>query len=148
MDTMTHQEIIALFDRRADAFARRDVRALAGMYAATGVVESPMAGGSVAGPAAIAQLYEALFKTFPDATLTTEELVIDGDRVAQVATLAGTDAGGFLGLPASGKPFRVPVLILITVTDRQIVSERRIYDFTGLLIQIGVLKAQPAVARP
>jgi len=102
MDTMTRQEIIALFDRRADAFARRDVRALAGMYAATGVVESPMAGGAVTGPAAIAQLYEALFKTFPDATLTTEELVIDGDRVAQVATLAGTDAGGFLGLPATG----------------------------------------------
>ncbi len=141
---MTHEEIVALFDRRADAFARRDVTALAGMHAATGVVESPMAGGSVTGPAAIAQLYEAFFKAFPDATLTTEELVIDGDRVAQVATLAGTDSGGFLGLPASGKPFRVPLLILITVKDQQIVSERRIYDFTGLLIQIGVLKAQPA----
>ena len=141
---MTHEEIVALFDRRADAFSRRDVKALAGMHAATGVVESPMAGGSVTGPAAIAQLWEALFKAFPDATLTTEELVIDGDRVAQVATLAGTDAGGFLGLPASGKPFRVPVLILLTVSDQQIVSERRIYDFTGLLIQIGVLKAQPA----
>jgi len=29
------------------------------------------------------------------------------------------------------------------VTDRQIAHERRIYDFTGLLIQIGVLKAKP-----
>ena len=141
---MTHEEIVALFDRRADAFARRDVTALAGMHAATGIVESPMAGGSVTGTAAIAHLYEAFFKAFPDGTLTTEELVIDGDRVAQVATLAGTDSGGFLGLPASGKPFRVPVLILMTVKDQQIVSERRIYDFTGLLIQIGVLKAQPA----
>jgi steroid delta-isomerase-like uncharacterized protein len=141
---MTRQEIVALFDRREDAFARHDVKALSGMHAATGVVESPMAGGSVTGQAAIGQLYEALFKAFPDATLTTEELVIDGDRVAQVATLAGTDVGGFLGLPSSGKPFRAPVLILITVRDQQIVSERRIYDFTGLLIQIGVLKARPA----
>ena len=111
---MTHAEIVALLDRRADAFARRDVPALAGIHAATAVVESPMAGGSVTGPAAIGQLYESFFKAFPDATLTTEELVIDGDRVAQVATLAGTDSGGFLGLPASGKPFRVPLLILIT----------------------------------
>jgi steroid delta-isomerase-like uncharacterized protein len=140
---MTHEEIVALLDRRGDAFARRDVTALAGMHAATAVVESPIAGGSVTGPAAIAQLYESLFKAFPDATLTTEELVIDGDRVAQVATLAGTDSGGFLGLPATGKPFRVLVLILITARDQQIVSERRIYDFTGLLIQIGVLKAKP-----
>jgi steroid delta-isomerase-like uncharacterized protein len=141
---MTQEEIVALFDRRADAFARRDVTALAGMHSATCVVESPMAGGSVTGTAAIAQLYEALFKAFPDATLTTEELVIDGDRVAQVATLTGTDTGGLLGLPASGKPFRAPVLILVTARDQQIVSERRIYDFTGLLIQIGVLRAQPA----
>ena len=73
---------------------------------------------------------------------TTEELVIDGDRAAQVATLAGTDTGGFLGLPASGKPFRVPILTPHG-KDQQIVSERRIYDFTGLLIQIGVLKASP-----
>jgi steroid delta-isomerase-like uncharacterized protein len=141
---MTHEEIVALFDRRADAWVRRDVSALADMHGGTGVIESPMAGGTVTGRAAIAQLYDAFFKSFPDARITTDELVIDGDRVAQVATLAGTDAGGFLGLPASGKPFRVPLLILLTVRDQQIVSERRIYDFTGLLIQIGVLKARPA----
>jgi steroid delta-isomerase-like uncharacterized protein len=141
---MTHEEIVALFDRRAAAWERRDVAALAGLHAEAGVVESPIAGGVVTGRVAIAQLYEALFKAFPDATVTTEEIVIDGDRAAQVAMFAGTDAGGFLGLPASGKPFRVPLLVLLTVKDQQIVSERRIYDFTGLLIQIGVLKATPA----
>jgi steroid delta-isomerase-like uncharacterized protein len=139
---MTREEIVALLDRRAAAFERRDVMALASLHASTGVVESPMAGGSVTGRTAIAQLYDALFKAFPDATVTTDELVIDGDRAAQVGTLAGTDHGGFLGLPAGGKPFRVPLLILVTVRDQQIVSERRIYDFTGLLIQIGVLKAK------
>ena len=141
---MTREEIVALFDRRAAALERRDVTALAGMHAGTGVVESPTVGGSVTGRAAIAQLYEAWFKAFPDMTLTTDKIVIDGDRVAQVATLAGTDTGGFLGLPASGKPFRVPLLVLFTVRDQQIVSERRIYDFTGLLIQIGVLKTKQA----
>jgi len=141
---MTHEEIAALFDRRQAAWERRDVTALAGLHAGACVVESPTAGGSVTGRAAISRLYEAWFKAFPDVTLTTDELVIDGDRVAQIATIAGTDTGGFLGLPASGKPFRVPLLVLFTVKDQQIVSERRIYDFTGLLIQIGVLKAKPA----
>ncbi|MGH9146149.1 MAG: hypothetical protein ACRD1Q_05525 [Vicinamibacterales bacterium] len=28
--------------------------------------------------------------------------------------------------------------------DGQIVHERRIYDFTGILIQVGLLKAKPA----
>ena len=141
---MTREEIVALLDRRTAAWESRDVTALAGLHAGSGIVESPIAGGSVTGRPAIAQVYEALFKAFPDATVTIDELVIDGDRAAQVGTLAGTDSGGFLGLPASGKPFRVPLLVLLTVRDHQIVSERRIYDFTSLLIQIGVLKTRHA----
>jgi hypothetical protein len=33
---------------------------------------------------------------------------------------------------------------VITVADGLIASERRIYDFTGLLVQLGVLRAKPA----
>jgi steroid delta-isomerase-like uncharacterized protein len=141
---MTREEIIALFDRRLDAWERHDSAALTSLHAGTCIVDSPMAGGAVTGRVAIGQLYEALFKAFPDATSTPEELLIDGDRVAQIATFSGTDTGGFLGLPATGKPFRVPILILYTLRDHQIVHERRIYDFTGLLVQIGVLKTKPA----
>jgi len=38
----------------------------------------------------------------------------------------------------------MPVIILFTVRDEHILHERRVYDFTGLLVQIGVLKAKPA----
>jgi steroid delta-isomerase-like uncharacterized protein len=142
--TMTREEIAALFERRHAAWQRRDTAALAGLHASMGVVESPTAGGSVTGRAAIGQVYETWFAAFPDGAYTPEELLIDGDRVVQIATLSGTDTGGFLGLPATGKPFRVPVVMLCTLQDHQIVYERRIYDFTGMLIQIGVLKAKPA----
>jgi hypothetical protein len=36
------------------------------------------------------------------------------------------------------------MVFLYTVKDGQILHERRIYDFTGMLVQIGVLKAKPA----
>ncbi len=58
--------------------------------------------------------------------------------------LAGTDLGGFMGLAPTGKPFRITIVFLFTFDDRHIVHERRIYDFTGMLVQIGVLKAKPA----
>ncbi len=32
---------------------------------------------------------------------------------------------------------------MYTLKDGKVVHERRIYDFTGMLIQIGVLKAKP-----
>ena len=49
-----------------------------------------------------------------------------------------------MGLAPTGKPFRIPIVYLFTFDDRFIVHERRIYDFTGMLVQIGVLKAKPA----
>ncbi len=75
---------------------------------------------------------------------TFEEPLIDGNRVVQMITSVGTDTGQFLGLPPTGKPFRVRVVFLTTVRDHLIVHEQRVYDFTGMLVQIGVLKAKPA----
>ncbi len=60
-----------------------------------------------------------------------------------VLSVEGTNIGGFLGLEASGKPFRLAAVFVYEFKDRQIVRERRIYDFTGMLTQIGVLKTKP-----
>lgn len=81
---------------------------------------------------------------FLDMKTLTDELIVDGNHVAQLLNIEGTDLGGFLGMPASGKPFRLAAVFLHELDDHQIVRERRIYDFTGLLMQIGVLKAKPA----
>jgi predicted ester cyclase len=127
------------------ALRARDATALGRMYSGTCVVESPTAGGSVTGSNAIADVYAAWFKGFPDLVTTFDEPLIDGDRVVQFVVSEGTDTGGFLGVPPTGKPFRIPIVFLSTVKDHQIVHEQRVYDFTGMLVQIGVLKAKPAV---
>ena len=141
---MTRQDVEELFARRQQARARRDSAALAMLHSPDCVLESPMAGGTVQGRRAIEQVYRAWFTAFPDVTFSVDEaLIIDGDRVAQRVTSSGTDTGGFLSFPPTGKAFRVPLVLLFTLADNKIVHERRIYDFTGMLIQIGVLKAKP-----
>lgn len=139
---MTREAIVELFHRWHEAADRRDVPAIIGLYADTCIVESP-AGGAVTGRAAIAEIFAAFYKGFPDFKLTTGEMLIDGDQVAQIGTLTGTDTGGFMGIPATGKPFRLPIVVLYTVKDGLILHERRIYDFTGMLVQVGILKAKP-----
>ena len=57
---MTREEISALLTRRRQAYERRDIIALANLYSETGIVESPMAGGSVTGRVAIAELCRAM----------------------------------------------------------------------------------------
>ena len=140
---MTREQIVALFERAHHAIAARDAAAMAGLHAETCVLDSPTAGGPVTGRSAIARVYETWFRGFPDLRATYDELLVDGDRVAQLMTVSGTDTGGFLGLPPTGKPFQIPILWLCTVKDDLIVRSRPIYDFTGLLVQIGVLKTKP-----
>jgi len=75
--------------------------------------------------------------------IRTSQLVIDGSHVAQLVSFEGTDLGRLLGLDPTGRSFRLSAALVFEFNERQIVRERRIYDFTGLLVQIGVMKAKP-----
>jgi predicted ester cyclase len=141
---MDRQEIVRLFAQRHEAVARHDAVEASMFYADNCVLVSPTAGGTVHGRAAVRQVYEAWFKAFPDVVPTREDLLVDGDRVAEVTSVAGSDTGGFMGLPPTGKPFKLTMFVVCAVKDAKIVHERRIYDYTGMLVQIGVLKAKPA----
>ena len=139
---LTREELAALFDRRQEAFDNLDAEALSADYADDCVVESPAA-GTLQGAAAVVRARRAWFDAFPDLKYSTDRLVIDGAHVVQLVTIEGTDIGGFMGLP-SGKSFKAPAVFVFEFRDRKIVREIRIYDFTGVLIQIGLLKAKPA----
>jgi steroid delta-isomerase-like uncharacterized protein len=140
---MTRLHVEALFARREAALSQRDVAAISSLYSDDVVVESPMAGGAVHGRTAADEVNRAFIAGFPDVSFTREALMIDGDRAVWIGEVRGTDTGGFMGLAATGKPFRLPMVMVFVLRDGAIVSERRIYDFSGMLIQIGVLKAKP-----
>ena len=140
---MTREALAELFTQLNEAANRHDADAVAQAYAENSVVESPIGGGAVVGRKAQAQMLRALFRGIPDVTFTVDEMLIDGNRVAQVGWFRGTDTGNFMGLPSTGKPFNLPIVVLSTIEDGLIVRERRIYDFTALLVQLGLLKAKP-----
>jgi steroid delta-isomerase-like uncharacterized protein len=138
---MTKAQIEALFARRQDDFDNLDAASLAADYADDAVIESPVTGKH--GKAEVLQNIETVFRAFLDITMTTDALVVDGGRVAQILTLEGTNIGGLFGLPPSGKSFKVPAVFVFELKNGKISRERRIYDFTGLLVQVGVLRAKP-----
>jgi steroid delta-isomerase-like uncharacterized protein len=138
---MTREAISALFERRRAAYAAQDAAALAQDYSESCVIESP-SGGRHQGPAAAERVLRAIFDAL-DARVHHEALLIDGNAVAEIIHFEGTDGGQFLGLPPTGKSFRVPCVLLYMLDDGKITHERRIYDFTGMLVQIGLLKTKP-----
>jgi steroid delta-isomerase-like uncharacterized protein len=140
---VTRDQIVDLMDRRLKATNEHDVESLADLYAPDAVVESPL-GGTHQGRAAIESVAAAFFTALGDVKMTQDELIIDDHRVVQVVTVSGTDTGGFMGMSPTGKPALLPMVIVCRVKDGLITHERRIYDFTGMLVPVGVLKAKPA----
>src|SRR5688500_10448831 len=139
---MTRGEAEQFFDRRVDAWRRRDVDALMLAHTDDCVLESPLA-GKVTGRAAIENVYRSFVTSFPDLTIENPDLIVDGDRVVQTVTFSGTNTGGFMRMAPTGKRFRFPAVLIWTLRAARVSHEKRIYDFTGFLLEIGVLKAKP-----
>jgi steroid delta-isomerase-like uncharacterized protein len=140
---MTREEIAALFARRDEAWQRRDAETLTLTHAENGVSISPMQ-GRLEGRERIRAVYEDWFRAFPGLTYTTEGLLIDGNRVGQFFTISGTHEGPFGGVPATGRKFQVTGAWLFTLNDEGlIVEDRRVYDVTHMLVQIGALRTKP-----
>jgi predicted ester cyclase len=139
---MTREEIVAFFKRREAAYEDLDAAALASDYAADAIIESPSTGKHAGRDAEKA--LRVVFKAFLDLTMTNDEMVIDGDKVVTVHTVEGTHMQELLGIEPTGKPFSMTVALIYELRDRKIVREQRVYDFTGMLLQIGALKARPA----
>jgi predicted ester cyclase len=133
----------AFFARRQEALSRLDATMLASLHAENGVLESPLAGGMAVGREAIEQVYRTFFTWFSTATIEQEQLVIDGDKAALLLHIHGTNNGGVMGLPPTDRPFSMLLVSLCDLKDGFITHERRVYDFTGLLLQVGALKAKP-----
>jgi uncharacterized protein (TIGR02246 family) len=140
---MTREQVTALFARREASWLSRDAKGLTADYAPGAVVISPT-GGVLEGHEEIERIYRVWFTAFPDLALTQTDVLIDGNRVVTLANISGTHAGDFFGLPATGRRVQAVGAFIYTLSDGLIVHERRILDFTGVLVQVGVLKAKPA----
>jgi steroid delta-isomerase-like uncharacterized protein len=140
---MTHDEAVKFFDHQQTCWNDRDADALANAHAADGTVISPIF-RTVQGRADIHASYRTLFATFPDWQYIGQRLLVDDALVAQEFLVHATHSGEFMGLRGTGRKFDIQGVRLMEMRDGLIAYERRYYDFTGLLIQLGILKSKPA----
>src|SRR5215208_844136 len=138
---MSRDEILALIKRREDAWMTRDAAALTATHAENGTVVSPF-GGVQEGRAEMERIYKLWFAAFPDIVFHQDDVLIDGDRAVLVGRMAATHSGDFFGLAPTGRHFEAQIAFVLKFAAGVVQEERRIYDFTGLLVQVGVLKAK------
>ena len=142
---MTREELKAFSARRRAAWDRRAPAGLAAGHAVDGDVVSPIF-GTVKGRSAIEAAYRNLFSIFADWEFIGDDLIMDGDLVVEGFTARATHTHEFLGVEGTGRRFQIRGVLLFRFFDGLIAHEERVYDFSGMLIQIGVLKARPGKA--
>jgi steroid delta-isomerase-like uncharacterized protein len=140
---MTREQLHVIAERYVDAVAKRDPHAIAQYHAPDGVAESPIY-ATLHGRKALEDAFRAFFTSFPDATLGVDALLVDAPRVAIFTTVNATHVNEFFGMPGTNRHIEFRMARLMEMDDAGLIKhERRIYDFTGLLVQIGILRAKP-----
>jgi steroid delta-isomerase-like uncharacterized protein len=141
---MTREELQGIAERYVETWQRRDPAAIAQYHASDGVAESPIY-ATLRGRKAIEDASRAFFTSFPDATLEIDAILVDAPRVAIFTTVNATHVNEFFGMPGTNRHIEFRNARLMEMDGQGLIAhERRIYDFTGLLVQIGVLRAKPA----
>lgn len=143
---MDRLDLERLCERFLSAMNRHDPRSLASLYAVDCRVDSPLF-TSVHGRSAIETSFRQWFAIFPDVEFKPESTVIDPPTMAVTTLNTATHEGELLGIGPTHKRIEFRVVRLVTVNGEGLIAtERRIYDFTGVLVQLGVLRAKPAKA--
>lgn len=74
-----------------------------------------------------------LWNAFPDITITFEEVIIEGNKVAGRYRLEGTHKGKFLDLLPPDKQFNVNGTTLFYFQDSKIVKRWNLVDMISLI---------------
>ena len=93
--------------------------------------------------AAIRNIYDTWFDAFPDLEFRQNDLLVDGNRAVLFFTISGTHMKAFGGVPATKRHVEIRGVLLFELRDDKVVHEKRLYDSTSLLMQIGVIRAKP-----
>jgi steroid delta-isomerase-like uncharacterized protein len=91
------------------------------------------------GPAHMKQLVTTLTTAFPDSRFTVEDIIATGDKVVGRITWSGTHQGDFLGIPPTGKAFKVSHIQIYRFAGGKIVEHWAVRDDLGMLRQLGLI---------
>jgi steroid delta-isomerase-like uncharacterized protein len=82
---------------------------------------------------------ERLSTVLADARFTVEDLIGEDDRVAVRVTAEATQVGELMGLPPTGKTYRIGEIHIFRIRDGRVVEHWHQYDQLGMMRQLGAM---------
>jgi steroid delta-isomerase-like uncharacterized protein len=133
------EENKALARRWAEILNQGNFDLVEEIYAPDFVDHDPTMPEDVRGPEGAREVYSMYRSAFPDAEVTIEDQVAEGDTVATRWTGRGTHQGELMGVPPSGNRVEVMGVTISRIESGKIVEEWDIYDALGMMQAIGAV---------
>ncbi len=109
------------------------------------VDHDPTLPGTPTGPEGVKETVRLYHGAFPDAHITIEDQVAEGDLVVTRWTGRGTHRGDLMGVPPSGNEVTVPGITINRISGGKIAESWDSYDALGMMQQVGAIPApEPA----
>ena len=131
-------EAAAVVRQYFDALARRDVEAIAALWAPDGLDHIASQVDAV-GPNGVRTYFTELFTAFPDFSLRVQTTIAQDDKVAVHWKAAATLTGPLWGLEPTGAHVEIEGIDLLRVRDGLIVRNDAVPDGMALARQIGLV---------
>ncbi len=136
------EENKALARRWADIFAQGNLDLVEEIYAPNFVGHDPAIPEDTRGVEGAREFYGMYLGAFPDAEVTIEDQLAEGDMVATRWTGRGTHQGELMGVPPSGNRVEVPGITISRIEGGKVVEEWNNYDALGMMQAIGAVPEQ------
>ena len=101
------------------------------------VVENNSLAGKGLGLEGYKRTMRMVFAAFPDAALTHDALIAEGDLVVERWTMRGTHRGEFMGIAATNRPVTVSGIDIYRYAEGKRVETWSCFDRAGLMRQLG-----------
>ncbi len=92
------------------------------------------------GPIGYLSIVHMMRSAFSDIKWNLEKCISENDTLAVCWICTGTNDGSFMGLPATGKSFKVRCMNFYSIRNNQFISDIGCPDILGILIQTGMVK--------
>lgn len=138
---MSTEDNMALVRRSYDeVWSKGNLDTVDKLFATDYIIHNPAdPPGKQRGPESVKQFVTMFRTAFPDASISVEDMISEGEKVATRYTWRGTQKGPLWGIPPTGKQATVTGIVISRFVDGKFAEEWGVVDMLGLMQQLSVV---------
>jgi len=148
---MHEKKVQVLLDKVLEMWNKGDLALIPQLYAADVVVTTSSSPEPYVGHAGIKKWIEINREMMPDMVMAFPEAVVQGDKIATIWTLTGTQTGPMVmpggTLPPSGRKIQITGLAIDYLKDGKFVKEIVVMNVLEMMMQLGFTLNPPLAGK-